>query len=600
MVHNKAQHIRGSQFVIMYGPGAILEGPYGPRIIPCADIGLFSGRLKPEKFEITDERMSKGFLENARIFRLPSNAELKLNESDYIYKTKIFPEWYICSEHWLLFRHRDGCPQCRSTKKGTWDAVRFVMVCRNGHLDDVNWDYAVHMRRGGRCRDNSTQYPKYYEWRSRASSLKDIAVHCPKCGVDANLGWLYQKKDWPCYGRYPEREVLGQPPQRIEGCSSHAEMMLRQASNLRIPEIFTLFTVPPRYTKLHTLLEQTAVKSMLLTMSSNTGEPLNKEVFECGLRSLLEGKMIDKSLFDELMRYPWNETQQAINDILTDSVSAVNKNLLLDEFLMLIYASIKGAPPQRREEVRSQVIFEIPANDIRKLERRTGHVFCIAPITRLRTVIVQKGYRRIDADGEIVDVGFKGPTGEKWYPGAELLGEGIFIRLNDNEGYHPDVDKDAWNTWKECCDDPSSSACSFRFWGGNERNPVFVWWHTLSHFLLRVLAVDSGYSSASIRERVYIESTKAGSRGGLVLYTVQPGEGTMGGLISLVREFGKLLDKARDLAESCPNDPLCVEHKFERGKLIGAACHACTFVSETSCEHRNMWLDRHLLMEYPP
>src|SRR5207249_9620468 len=33
-------------------------------------------------------------------------------------------------------------------------------------------------------------------------------------------------------------------------------------------------------------------------------------------------------------------------------------------------------------------------------------------------------------------------------------------------------------------------------------HPVHVWWHTLSHRVLRALSVDSGYSSAAIQERV--------------------------------------------------------------------------------------------------
>ena len=33
---------------------------------------------------------------------------------------------------------------------------------------------------------------------------------------------------------------------------------------------------------------------------------------------------------------------------------------------------------------------------------------------------------------------------------------------------------------------------------------------------------------------------------------------------------------------------------------IGASCYGCTMNSETSCEHRNMWLDRNILLENIP
>ena len=77
-----------------------------------------------------------------------------------------------------------------------------------------------------------------------------------------------------------------------------------------------------------------------------------------------------------------------------------------------------------------------------------------------------------------------------------------------------------------------------------------VWWHTLSHRLLRALSIDSGYSSAAIRERVYLRMEPGGAaRGGLLLYTVQPGgDGTLGGLIGLVPTLDRVLASAlRDL-----------------------------------------------------
>jgi hypothetical protein len=50
----------------------------------------------------------------------------------------------------------------------------------------------------------------------------------------------------------------------------------------------------------------------------------------------------------------------------------------------------------------------------------------------------------------------------------------------------------------------------------------------------------------------------------------------------------------------CSNDPICAQHSpsnsMERRWLHGAACHGCTLVSETSCELRNDYLDRALVV----
>ncbi|MDQ1010383.1 hypothetical protein QFZ82_004868 [Streptomyces sp. V4I23] len=43
---------------------------------------------------------------------------------------------------------------------------------------------------------------------------------------------------------------------------------------------------------------------------------------------------------------------------------------------------------------------------------------------------------------------------------------------------------------------------------------------------------------------------------------------------------------------------MCAEHDPRvHGRLHGAACHACLFAAETSCERGNHYLDRALLVE---
>ena len=112
-----------------------------------------------------------------------------------------------------------------------------------------------------------------------------------------------------------------------------------------------------------------------------------------------------------------------------------------------------------------------------------------------------------------------------------------------------------------------------------------------------------GYSSAAVRERVYVTVDDASGQafGGVLLYTTQPGgDGTLGGLIGLVPAMERVLGAAfRDL-DSCSNDPLCTEETMAPGRVNGAACYACALVSETSCEFRNMGLDRNLLLENLP
>jgi len=132
--------------------------------------------------------------------------------------------------------------------------------------------------------------------------------------------------------------------------------------------------------------------------------------------------------------------------------------------------------------------------------------------------------------------------------------------------------------------------------------PRYILLHTLSHVLMREFALDCGYSAASIRERIYSSATGDEPMAGILLYTAAPdSEGTLGGLVSLGQpeRFERLLGQALRHAEICTSDPTCAEHEpgaLGDDHLHGAACHACLFASETSCEKGNRYLDRSVLV----
>jgi len=123
--------------------------------------------------------------------------------------------------------------------------------------------------------------------------------------------------------------------------------------------------------------------------------------------------------------------------------------------------------------------------------------------------------------------------------------------------------------------------------------------HTLSHLLIQSLAMRAGYSASSIRERIYSESES--ERYGVLLYTgSSDAEGTLGGLVGEARNIYDHLQAALRMAALCSNDPICAQHSpdssMEKRWLHGAACHGCTLVAETSCEMRNEYLDRALVV----
>ena len=109
--------------------------------------------------------------------------------------------------------------------------------------------------------------------------------------------------------------------------------------------------------------------------------------------------------------------------------------------------------------------------------------------------------------------------------------------------------------------------------------------------------MQCGYPASSLRERVYAED----GRYGLLIYTGSPdAEGTLGGLVQQARHLENHIVQALQSGELCSNDPTCAEHapgeSMEARWLHGAACHGCALVAETSCEMRNHYLDRALVV----
>lgn len=598
------QQVRLSQFVITYGPGAILEGRSGPRVIPAPDIGLFHANsdLVPENFEISDQRMSQGLLQGARIFRLPSNAEVGASDRTYLYRTRPFPSWSLCLSDGhggnvgVLYLGNE-CPVCGRQGRRRPESIRFVRACQAGHLDDVHWAYVVH--RGSACGRTDS-----FLWHGGGGALRQVEIECPDCGRRANLGQAYGQP-WPCSGRYPEREAPGVPSAR-PGCSQQARIIQRQASNLRLPELRSLFTIPPRATRLHNLLQAGNIRSALVGIG--LASISRKEILQAVLERLVSQGLASQPAVSEILQYEWQEIRRAMNDVLSP-VATDFRGLLLEEFHELMHASRNGFPPVHGPRPSSPAIFEVNPASVRVVPLE-GRRLRVTPVSRLQTITVQLGYRREIRGGgtpglppalaTVTPVSFQDSQNRRWYPGVRYLGEGVFVALEDGEGWHFPLRTPAALNWRSATASGTTYPDHlFRANVRDELHPVFVWWHTFPHLLIRAISTDSGYSSASIRERVYVEidAGRGRARGGIILYATQPGnDGSLGGMIALAPHFDRIANRALEMLRICSNDPLCAESHFAVGRYCGPACYSCLLISETSCEHRNLWLDREVVL----
>jgi hypothetical protein len=225
-------------------------------------------------------------------------------------------------------------------------------------------------------------------------------------------------------------------------------------------------------------------------------------------------------------------------------------------------------------------------------------------VQRLREVSALVGFTRFepmgpDTEGEFDIQVHRADldTEVTWVPAAENLGEGIFIQF----------DRAAVDDWvvKEAVQTRDIQLQNgFSRWsqeaGGSRRSYAgarYIMLHTFAHILMTRIALDCGYPASSIRERVYCFPDFGY---GVLLYTgSSDAEGTLGGLIEVGKRIAKTIGRALTESALCSNDPICAQHdphnENEHNFLLGAACHGCVLVAETSCEQQNDFLDRGLV-----
>ena len=220
----------------------------------------------------------------------------------------------------------------------------------------------------------------------------------------------------------------------------------------------------------------------------------------------------------------------------------------------------------------------------------------ISPVDKLRVIYVLHSFQRTyGGEKNSLKFKFSDEDEDQWYLANENFGEGLFI---DVQNFDPNElkSKQQGKFWIEYFSD-HSHLTPFK---KNQLNEFLglIWLHTLSHRIMRGINIYTGYSSASIREKIYSQYVNGRFFNGILLYTSGQGsDGTLGGLSSSVRRFKDIIQLAWNPILDCSNDPICEEQQISGARPIGAACYACSYLSETSCELQNKFLDRILLHE---
>ena len=468
------------------------------------------------------------------------------------------------------------CMKNAKVKNPTVVPARFVLACGRGHLDDFPWDEFVHGFQPCPKRDVDGGLEMYDVGSGMRST--DVTIKCTRCERSALMASVYaqslsHKRLLPrCRGRHVHLRTYDQ-----KGCSLTPSPMLLGASNMWFP-----------------------ITRSALALPSTEADEIARAVDEAwgSLASIPQRVVFDYVINDKaelapLRDYAADAVWVAIEERRSQDAEAPTSNssdLKRPEWERFIDPS--GAQPSPDFEVLER---PVPSH-------YATAIATITAVTRLRSVVALVGFARIEApdsgvieDADVLhDEAPLATSGPYWVPAAEMRGEGLFIRL-------PEQRVRAWSD-RVVRSERVARVLGVPGGASSSNTPRFLLLHSLAHLIINGMALDCGYSAASIRERIYSSDGDAGEApmAGILLYTAAPdAEGTLGGLVSLAEpdRLGRILDQALRRAAVCASDPMCADHvpSDHDTSRHGAACHACLFLPETSCECGNRYLDRSAL-----
>lgn len=590
--------VRPSQLLWTYGPGALIDLPN----LSVITMGL--DRWEVDRCPPIDEsrllEAVRGVLgRQVERLRMPpfvsgEDASPFSPEGRIGVPVRPFPRWLRCVRCGLLAEYDSGLFSLKenpyrpdqthflhsSCEKGSRsDAVpaRFLLACRNGHLDDFPWHWFVH---GGSSSCKGTL--RFFE-RGASLQTENLWVKCDACGAARSLVHAFgadARDNLPaCRGRHLHLDVY------VDGCDEEARVVLLGATNSWFPITLSVLAIPHMGDSLMQLVE-------------DGWEDFADVESETELRGLLKG-FTKRGVLRGIERYEIQEIWRAIekkrNGEGSEEVLSEG-DVKLPEWMVLTHPSPPTDWPHfLSEKVTSPVKFDNLINSVLLLKR-------------LREVNALIGFTRVEAPEETANPDERPPMASmgkgrpEWVPATEVHGEGIFLRF----------DEEAVRAWESRVAVKARDArlmAGHRGWRNARRlDPNkgypgirYAMLHTFSHLLIRELALECGYNAAGIRERIYARSDTETPMAGILLYTAAAdSDGTLGGLVELGKpdNLGRVIEQAILRAAVCSSDPLCSEHDPEKDRSLHAAsCHACAFVAETSCERANRYLDRSLLVE---
>ena len=583
--------VRQSQLITTYGPGAMIDLPDYSVIVSGLQDWSHWRREKIDEPRLAAKLRRLLGIPSLELWTPPRHEENARQAAPV--GARIFPTWFIVKND----RPSPRNPQWQRRRLVRWDhldrgrfrdeedgkpkpvvPVRFVCGCRRGHIDDLDWRRFVHQT------GNTCKRPLWLEERGTGAGIGDTFCVCD-CGAERSL---YEASSpgtgalGHCEGKRPWIGKFAREP-----CGEPYRLLVRTASNAYFPRTMSVISLP-EYDE--GLAAKVSANHDRLKAADDLGVLKNfRRIPELDAAF---SDIADETVLAEYYRQQGGGEREDVS-VKTAEFDILNRG---DNFI-------------GEDDSRSRFFAETLERSIWDPCGKTllATVDKLVLVHRLREVVSLLGFTRFEAtspdkDGELDLEVTTASLAEtiKWLPAVENRGEGIFVSFRSKA-------MESWLARSDVQDHGRKLLEGWRTWAAQRRRPEegfpglpYIMLHSLSHMLMTSIALDCGYPASSLRERVYADDSGDGGYGILIYTGASDSEGTLGGLVEAGRRFGAHLRRAVDDGLLCSNDPVCADHTPDsllEGRLLqGAACHGCLLIAETSCEQRNDFLDRALVV----
>jgi len=519
-----------------------------------------------------------------------------------------FPKWHVCPKCYtmkelsLFHKGKQKCDVCQKNKRTRFVLqVPFVAVCDHGHIQDFPWREWVHKSAKPVCNQPMTLSA------TGGASLAAQKVKC-KCGVERTLSRITEANPSDG-GTFLSRNLVENgPPFLCTGirpwlgtdeptqCGQPLRGSLRSAANVYYADVHSAIYIPRSTSaapaELIELLEEPPL-STLLKVLKDANADVNPEFLRAQKRLLLE-PYSDVELEAAL------EVQQNPDQATGDAVPIIADDDPRTAFRRAEY----GVLQVRRDEPRLKIE---PADlsdygpvikyfDQMMLIHKLRETRAFAGFTRLRTTRPQP----LDEQKAMLRrTPF--PPQQSWLPAYIVHGEGIFLVFNEDR-------LQDWERQRSVVE--RANRLTNLYVSGLRTHaldraltPRYLLVHTLAHLVINEFTFECGYSSAALRERLFVSDNPDAPMAAVLIYTAAgDAEGTLGGLVRMGKPgyFEPILLRSLERARWCSADPVCMELGEQGGQgpqsCNLAACHNCALLPETACEEFNRFLDRAMVI----